>query len=95
MENKFTKGNWNVSDDISECYLINSEDGGLIATVYDGDVGDEAIHMDVVEANAKLISLAPDLLGACIDMIKYFDQQYMSQCDAYFNMKTLIKKATE
>lgn len=95
MEKKFTKGNWNISDDTSECYLIKSEDGGFIATVYDGDVDDEAIHMDVVEANAKLISLAPDLLDACIDMIKYFDQQYMSQCDAYFNMKTLIKKATE
>ena len=95
MEKKFTKGNWNISDDTSECYLIKSEDGGFIATVYDGDVDDEAIHMDVVEANAKLISLAPDLLDACIDMIKYFDQQYMSQCDAYFNMNTLIKKATE
>ena len=64
MENKFTKGNWNVSDDISECYLIKSEDGGLIATVYDGDVDDEAIHMDVVEANAKLIAAAPELLEA-------------------------------
>lgn len=95
MENKFTKGNWNVSDDTSECYLVKSDDGGLIAFVYDGDIDDEAIHMDVVQANAKLISLAPDLLDACIDMIKYFDQQYMSQCDAYFNMKTLIKKATE
>ena len=95
MEKKFTKGNWNISDDTSECYLIKSEDGGFIATVYDGDVDDEAIHMDVVEANAKLISLAPDLLDACIDMIKYFDQQHMSQCDAYFNMKTLIKMATE
>ena len=95
MEKKFTKGNWNISDDTSECYLIKSEDGGFIATVYDGDVDDEAIHMDVVQANAKLISLAPDLLDACVDMIKYFDKQYMSQCDAYFNMKTLIKKATE
>ena len=95
MENKFTKGNWNVSDDTSECYLVKSDDGGLIAFVYDGDIDVEAIHMDVVQANAKLISLAPYLLDACVDMIKYFDQQYMSQCDAYFNMKTLIKKATE
>ena len=95
MEKKFTEGNWNVSDDASECYLVKSDDGGLIAFVYDGDIDDEAIHMDVVQANAKLISLAPDLLDACVDMIKYFDQQYMSQCDAYFNMKTLIKKATE
>ena len=54
MENKFTKGNWNVSDDTSECYLVKSDDGGLIAFVYDGDIDEEAIHMDVVEANAKL-----------------------------------------
>ena len=95
MEKKFSKGKWIVSDDTGECYLVKSDDGGLIAFVYDGDIDEEAIHMDVVEANAKLISLAPDLLDACVDMIKYFDQQYMSQCDAYFNMKALIKKATE
>ena len=64
METKFTKGNWSVSDDTSECYLVKSNDGGLIAFVYDGDIDDEAIHMDVVEANAKLISAAPDLLAS-------------------------------
>lgn len=63
MENKFSKGKWVISDDTSECYLVKSDDGGLIAFVYDGDIDDEAIHMDVVQANAKLISLAPCLLN--------------------------------
>ena len=62
MEKKFSKGKWIVSDDTGECYLVKSDDGGLIAFVYDGDIDDEAIHMDVVEANAKLIAAAPELL---------------------------------
>ena len=64
MEKKFTEGNWNISDDTSECYLVKSDDGGLIAFVYDGDIDEEAIHMDVVEANAKLIAAAPDMFAA-------------------------------
>ena len=64
MEKKFSKGKWIVSDDTGECYLVKSDDGGLIAFVYDGDIDEEAIHMDVVEANAKLIAAAPDLLEA-------------------------------
>ena len=64
MKKKFSQGDWNVSDDTSECYLVKSDDGGLIAFVYDGDIDDEAIHMDVVEANAKLIAAAPDMLEA-------------------------------
>ena len=62
MEKKFSKGKWIVSDDTGECYLVKSDDGGLIAFVYDGDIDEEAIHMDVVEANAKLIAAAPELL---------------------------------
>ena len=61
MEKKFSKGKWIVSDDTGECYLVKSDDGGLIAFVYDGDIDDEAIHMDVVQANAKLIAAAPEL----------------------------------
>ena len=73
MEKKFSKGNWNVSDDTSECYLVKSDDGGLIAFVYDGDIDEEAIHMDVVEANAKLIASAPELLEACQWALKQFE----------------------
>ena len=64
MKKKFTEGDWNVSDDTSECYLVKSYDGCLIASVHDGDIDDEAIHMDVVKANAKLIAAAPDMFAA-------------------------------
>ena len=94
MENKFTKGNWNVSDDTSECYLVKSDDGGLIAFVYDGDIDEEAIHMDVVEANAKLIAAAPDLLDACIKLAERIELRNISDSEAYFIAKNAIKKAT-
>jgi len=95
MENKFTKGNWNISDDTSECYLVKSDDGGLIAFVYDGDIDEEAIHMDVVQANAKLISAAPDLLDACIKIAEYIELHNISDGEAYYIVKNAIKKATE
>ena len=98
MENKFTKGNWNISDDTSECYLVKSDDGGLIAFVYDGDIDDEAIHMDVVEANAKLIASAPELLEALESFV--YDVENTQGNDnvfeeAYHLAKNAIKKATE
>ena len=95
MEKKFTEGNWNVSDDTSECYLVKSDDGGLIAFVYDGDIDDEAIHMDVVQANAKLIAAAPELLDACIKLAEYIETHNISDGEAYFIAKNAIKKATE
>ena len=95
MEKKFTEGNWNVSDDTSECYLVKSDDGGLIAFVYDGDIDDEAIHMDVVQANAKLIAAAPELLDACIKLAERIVLRNSSDSEAYFIAKNAIKKATE
>ena len=95
MEKKFTEGNWNVSDDTSECYLVKSDDGGLIAFVYDGDIDDEAIHMDVVQANAKLIAAAPELLDACVKIAEYIELRNISDGEAYFIAKNAIKKATE
>ena len=94
MEKKFTEGNWNVSDDTSECYLVKSDDGGLIAFVYDGDIDDEAIHMDVVQANAKLIAAAPELLDACIKLAERIELRNISDSEAYFIAKNAIKKAT-
>ena len=97
MEKKFTKGNWNVSDDTSECYLVKSDDGGLIAFVYDGDIDEEAIHMDVVEANAKLIAAAPELLEALIKMCDFHEKNatWDKGNNGYYKAKQIIKKATE
>ena len=108
MENKFTKGNWNISDDTSECYLVKSDDGGLIAFVYDGDIDDEAIHMDVVQANAKLIAAAPELLEALTNILKIVedsegvvgyhlngDTAKWDEFDEVTNAIKTIKKATE
>ena len=97
MEKKFTEGNWNVSDDTSECYLVKSDDGGLIAFVYDGDIDDEAIHMDVVQANAKLIAAAPELLEALIKMCDFHEKNatWDKGNNGYYEAKQIIKKATE
>ena len=97
MEKKFTKGNWAVSDDTSECYLVKSDDGGLIAFVYDGDIDEEAIHMDVVEANAKLIAAAPELLESLIKMCDFHEKNatWDKGNNGYYQAKNIIKKATE
>ena len=96
MENKFTKGNWNVSDDTSECYLVKSDDGGLIAFVYDGDIDDEAIHMDVVQANAKLIAAAPELLDALRTLVNgCLSDSESDKVVSLRKAKEAIKKATE
>ena len=97
MEKKFTKGKWIVSDDTGECYLVKSDDGGLIAFVYDGDIDEEAIHMDVVEANAKLIAAAPELLEALIKMCDFHEKNatWDKGNNGYYKAKQIIKKATE
>ena len=96
MEKKFSKGNWNVSDDTSECYLVKSDDGGLIASVYDGDIDDEAIHMDVVQANAKLIAAAPELLDALRTLVNgCLSDSESDKVVSLRKAKEAIKKATE
>ena len=96
MKKKFTEGDWNVSDDTSECYLVKSDDGGLIAFVYDGDIDDEAIHMDVVQANAKLIAAAPELLDALRTLVNgCLSDSESDKVVSLRKAKEVIKKATE
>ena len=96
MEKKFSKGKWIVSDDTGECYLVKSDDGGLIAFVYDGDIDDEAIHMDIVEANAKLIASAPELLEALIALVNgCLSDSESDKVVSLRKAKQIIKKATE
>ena len=60
MKKKFTEGKW-IMDDID----ILSESGMAICQVYDAsDSHISDMDMDVVNANAKLIAAAPDMLEA-------------------------------
>lgn len=103
MEKKFSKGKWEVTDDTGECFMIESEDGGLICTVHDGSFDDDAIHMDVVEANAKLIAAAPYLLDRLNKLVlsvkAHPDYVNGEECDEWHDIIDLaeetIKKATE
>ena len=96
MEKKFSKGKWEVTDDTGECFMIESEDGGLICTVHDGSFDDDAIHMDVVEANAKLIAAAPELLEALIALVNgCLSDSESDKVVSLRKAKQIIKKATE
>ena len=66
MERKFTEGKW-IIDDID----ILSESGMTICQVYDAsDSHILDMDMDVINANAKLIAAAPDMLEALLETDK-------------------------
>ena len=96
MKKKFTEGKW-VIDDID----ILSESGMIICEVHDGfDSHILDMDMDVVNANAKLIAAAPDLLEALNDLVLASDLSSNSPVvgnwnELINNAKNAIKKATE
>lgn len=60
MEFKGTKGKWEYFND----YRVNSEDGSMLcAIMYNSDSGHGILP--TAEANARLISAAPELFEAC------------------------------
>ena len=66
MKKKFTEGEW-IMDDID----ILSESGMAICQVYDAsDSHILDMDMDVVNANAKLIAAAPNMLDALLETDK-------------------------
>jgi hypothetical protein len=68
METKFTKGKW-IIDGID----VIAENGQTICQVYDADCTHiSEMNMKVVEANAKLIAAAPELLEFAIEMVKRY-----------------------
>ena len=87
MEKKFTEGEW-IIDDID----ILSESGMAICQVYDAsDSHISDMDMDVVNANAKLIAAAPELLEACI---KSLEHHQGAHSEIGFKLREAIKKAT-
>ena len=101
METRFTKGEWSACClDAKPHFVFAGEK--TVCTMLCNDKTMPAyepmeaeVTIDECVANAKLIAAAPDLLAACDEMVKYFDVENLSQCDAYYKLKDAIKKATE
>lgn len=97
MKKKFTEGEW-IIDDID----ILSESGMAICQVYDAsDSHILDMDMDVVNANAKLIAAAPNMLDALLETDKDLCvlESTMAQIEANYpraeGMTELVKKWRE
>ena len=98
METKHTKGKWVAQplNSISNGW-IDIKIGKNTVTVYGDPIDPEYPNAEIIEtlqANAKLIAAAPDLLEACVKMIEHYDRYLLSQNDYYIEMKAAITKAT-
>jgi hypothetical protein len=75
MEFKGTKGNWILRENLS---TIISDQNCLIARVFDGKGAALLSHIEqsneIVYANAKLISCAPEMLQAIRDLFETLDK---------------------
>lgn len=74
MEFKGTKGEWHAVN-YAGFYTIQDEPfyGEKDLLNYDHDLIREPVSIEEAEANAQLMASAPDLLNACIEMIKWVD----------------------
>ncbi len=92
MKTKHTKGEWIYSSYSNFDYGVYSMEGDSsdIALVRDRGVDGEA------EANANLIAVAPELLDACIDILRILELN-KTNTNLYQRNKliSLINKATE
>lgn len=80
-----TKGNWHLDPNVAKDYYPVYCDGIVIAEVGRRD------HLEETRSNAQLIAAAPDLLKACQECLKVFDEAGIG---ANF-LNDAIKKATE
>lgn len=72
MEFKGTKGEWNyhiTGNGTTDYHNIKTNDGRVVALVYPNYVTNEEM-----EANAKLIASAPDLLEALQDLVRFCEE---------------------
>jgi len=90
---KFTTGTWTVKRENGRYYKVES-DGILIAELDSVIVDPRCATPEGVEANARLISAAPDLLEAC--MVAQEELIFGGDWNTAKRMIELaIKKATE
>lgn len=99
---KHTKGNWSFK----KPQHIESDFNGtsdLVATVYSpfASIHDEHDGDEEIQANAKLIAAAPEMLEALLRIDQIFRDQWNrvvltnAEHDEWNKVKQLIKKATE
>jgi len=85
MENKHTKGEWEVTQMLN---VISKENGKMICATQSN------MHSLEIEANAKLIAAAPDLLEAALQIKNEIDTDGLLQ-GSYEKLLEAIDKATK
>jgi hypothetical protein len=79
-QTKHTPGPWHFSDDLGQqhgCRLIHAKDGRLVA-----DAGRIHYRTDAeMDANARLIATAPDLLEALETMVRWTEMHGLNTAE--------------
>ena len=95
MEKKFTQGAWEYRPAIStNCFYIETADK-THKNSFIGEVGGGLQTKHEIEANAKLIAAAPDLLEALEDLYNAIDSCVDLTPDVLRKADKAIKKALE
>lgn len=97
METKFTKGEWICPNnpETDDYVWVQQKGFGWEVIAHIHRVDKSMMSREESIANLKLILAAPDLFKACEEMMQYFDNENLSQCDAYYGVKNALKKAIE
>jgi hypothetical protein len=95
MSAKHTPAPWNYQGGDNASVEINI--GMTTANVdrSDKNTGEYVISRDEMEANAKLIAAAPELLEALVAMVEVFEPLANENNIRIDNVKRIVKKATE
>ena len=86
----YTKGKWEYQGGDNASVEVNIGETTANISRDDKNTGEYVISRDEMEANAKLIAAAPDLLEALIEVVRISDRKH----DAWDKAKAAILKAT-
>jgi len=92
MEFKGTKTKWELRNNLVD---ITAEDKGLIITCYTKGSIFGTITKEEAQANALLISKAPEMLEMLKDIIFTWNNNGNFDNEYFSNIQKLIKEATE
>lgn len=102
METKYTKGDWNLEENVSHYPMIMNDDGNVIASLFDTKDGQPfyGIPLPEVDANAKLIAQSPAMLSELQKIVNFMyankDIVVIKKLITDLNLKqtkSIIKKA--